>query len=184
MALLCRVAVHFDRIEINISRRRLAELLSGQSIDLTTRDQRLDRKSDDLATLTVPARLKRVGREMRMLVENADRQTAAESELAEDYRSRARYPETPQSKYQFDRARHRARGASDGRLPLYTPPATLAGTRHHHSNCQWPATASIQRHDVDAEGVAAAGRLGRAASPSRISLKIASAAATLPCRPH
>ena len=157
MALLCRVAVHFDRIEINISRRRLAELLSGQSIDLTTRDQRLDRKSDDLATLTVPARLKRVGREMRMLVENADRQTAAESELAEDYRSRARYPETPQSKYQFDRARHRARGASDGRLPLYTPPATLAGTRHHHSNCQWPATASIQRHDVDAEGIAAAG---------------------------
>ena len=81
MALLCRVAVHFDRIEINISRRRLAELLSGQSIDLTTRDQRLDRKSDDLATLTVPARLKRVGREMRMLVENADRQTAADPSL-------------------------------------------------------------------------------------------------------
>ena len=37
MALLCRVAVNPDRIEINISRRRLAELLAGQSIDLTHR---------------------------------------------------------------------------------------------------------------------------------------------------
>ena len=43
MALLCRVAINPDRIEINISRRRLAELLAGQSIDLTTQDQRLDR---------------------------------------------------------------------------------------------------------------------------------------------
>src|SRR5262249_10367571 len=30
------------------------------------------RKSDDIVTLRVPARLKRVGREMRMLVENSD----------------------------------------------------------------------------------------------------------------
>src|SRR5262249_34451580 len=81
MALLCRVAVHPDRIEINISRRRLAELLSGQLIDLTTRDQRVDRKSDDIVTLTVPARLKRVGREMRMLVENGDDQIAADPSL-------------------------------------------------------------------------------------------------------
>ena len=81
MALSCRVAIHADRVEINISRRRLAELLSGQLIDLTTRDQRLDRKSDDVVTLTVPARLKRFGREMRMLVENADDQTAADPRL-------------------------------------------------------------------------------------------------------
>jgi hypothetical protein len=81
MALLCRVAVNPDRIEINISRRRLAELLAGQSIDFTTPDQRLDCKSHDIVTLTVPARLKRVGREMRMLVENADDQTAADPSL-------------------------------------------------------------------------------------------------------
>jgi hypothetical protein len=81
MALLCRVAVNPDRIEINISRRRLAELLAGQAIDLTTPDQGLDRKSHDIVTLTVPARLKRVGREMRMLVENADGQTAADPSL-------------------------------------------------------------------------------------------------------
>src|SRR5262245_52311262 len=52
MTLLCRVEVKPDRIEINISRQRLAELLSGQPIDLRTPDQRLDRKSDDIVTLT------------------------------------------------------------------------------------------------------------------------------------
>ena len=81
MTLLCRVVVHPDRIQINISQRRLAQLLSGHLIDLTTRDQRLDRQSDDIVTLTVPARLKRVGREMRMLVENADDRKAADPSL-------------------------------------------------------------------------------------------------------
>ena len=42
MALLCRVEVNSDRIEINLSRRRLAELLAGQSIDLATQHQRSD----------------------------------------------------------------------------------------------------------------------------------------------
>ncbi len=81
MTLLCRVAVKPDRIEIDLSRRRLAELLSGQPIDLTMQDQRLDRKSDDVATLVASARLKRVGREMRMLVENSDDHTAADPSL-------------------------------------------------------------------------------------------------------
>jgi site-specific DNA recombinase len=81
MTLLCRVAVNSDRIEIKISRRRLAELLAGQSIDLTTRDQTPDRTSSDIVTLAVPARLKRAGREMRMLVENADEQTAVDPSL-------------------------------------------------------------------------------------------------------
>ena len=44
-------------------------------------DQKLDRESDDVVTLTAPARLKRVGREMRMLVENSDDQTAADPSL-------------------------------------------------------------------------------------------------------
>jgi site-specific DNA recombinase len=81
MTLVCRVAVNPDRVEINISRRRLAEVLAGQPIDLTMQDQRLDRKSDDIVTLTVPARLKRLGRQMRMLVENSEDQTAADPSL-------------------------------------------------------------------------------------------------------
>jgi site-specific DNA recombinase len=80
MTLLCRVAINPDRIEINISRRRLAEVLAGQPINLT-KDQTLDRNSDDVVTLTAPARLKRLGREMRMLVENSEDQTAADPSL-------------------------------------------------------------------------------------------------------
>jgi hypothetical protein len=81
MTLLCRVEVNPDRIEINISRHRLVGLLSGQSIDLTRQDQTLESNSDDLVTLTSAARLKRAGREMRMLVENSDDQMAADPSL-------------------------------------------------------------------------------------------------------
>ncbi len=81
MTLACRVEINPDRIEISISRHRLAALLTGQSIDLTTQDQRLDRGSDDVVTLVTPARLRRVGREMRMLVENSDDHKAADPSL-------------------------------------------------------------------------------------------------------
>jgi hypothetical protein len=81
ITLLCRVEVNTDCIEINISRRRLVGLLAGQSIDLTRQDQVLDRNSDDVVTLTSSARLSRIGREMRMLVENSDDQTAADPSL-------------------------------------------------------------------------------------------------------
>ena len=81
MTLLCRVAVKVDRIEINISQRRLAQMLAGQSSDLTTRNQRQEREPHEIVTLTVPARLKRVGREMRMLVKSADDQTTADPSL-------------------------------------------------------------------------------------------------------
>jgi site-specific DNA recombinase len=79
--LLCRVAVNVDRIEIKISQRRLAQMLAGQSSDLTTQDQSQERESHEIVTLTVPARLKRVGREMRMLVKSADDQTTADPSL-------------------------------------------------------------------------------------------------------
>jgi site-specific DNA recombinase len=81
MTMLSRVEIRSDRVEINVSRGRLAELLAGQSIDLTMQDQRLDNESDDIMTLIAPARLKRVGREMRMLVENSDDQMAADPSL-------------------------------------------------------------------------------------------------------
>jgi hypothetical protein len=81
MTLLCRVEVKSDRIEVNISRPRLAALLAGLSIDLTNEDQRLGGDADDIVTLAVPARLKRVGREMRMLLENSNDQNAADPSL-------------------------------------------------------------------------------------------------------
>jgi site-specific DNA recombinase len=81
MALLCRVTIYSDRIEIALCRGRVAELLSGQSIDLTAQHQRSDSASHDVMILRVPARLKRVGREMRMLVEGAHDRTTADPSL-------------------------------------------------------------------------------------------------------
>ncbi len=81
MALLCRVTIYSDRIEIALCQGRAAELLAGQSIDLASQPERSDPASHDVMTLRVPARLKRVGREMRMLVEGADDQTAADPSL-------------------------------------------------------------------------------------------------------
>jgi hypothetical protein len=57
------------------------ELLHAQSINSSTLVGKPDSESDDILTLTVKARLQRVGREMRMLVENADDQTSADPGL-------------------------------------------------------------------------------------------------------
>ena len=65
--------------------------------------------------LTVPARLKRVGREMRMVVEGADDQTAADPSLL---RVIARGHDI-QRRHRPDGTRHHARGAGDRRL-IYT----------------------------------------------------------------
>jgi hypothetical protein len=81
MTLLSRVDVRPDRVEINIRRSRLVGLLGAQSIDLTMPDGMPGNEPDDVLTLTVMARLKRVGREMRMLVENTDGQTTADPGL-------------------------------------------------------------------------------------------------------
>jgi hypothetical protein len=71
-ALLCRVTIHPDRVEIALSRARTAELLTGASIDLTAQQQNAAPAPRDLLTLRVPATLKRAGREMRMLVKGTD----------------------------------------------------------------------------------------------------------------
>src|SRR6202011_6426272 len=80
MALLCRVEIRSDRVDITLSRGRLTQLLAG-SLDLKMQHQAPTSAPDDLLGLTVPVGLKRVGREMRMLVENADDQTAADPSL-------------------------------------------------------------------------------------------------------
>ena len=80
MTLLCRVEIRPDRVAITVCRSRLTELLAG-SIDLTMQYQRPTNAPGDVLTLTVPVRLKRVGREMRMLVENSDDQTPADPSL-------------------------------------------------------------------------------------------------------
>jgi len=138
--------------------------------DPATQDRVPDRNSDDALTLTTPARLKRVGREMRMLVETSDDQTAADRSLLRIIARAHDIPGTPQPKHPIDRPRHCGRGGSDGGLHLYPLTPSLAGAGHHQGHCQRSPTATAQRHDLDAARIAAAGRLGRAAQTARIVL--------------
>ena len=72
MTLLSRVDIRADRLEISLRRLRLVELLGSGSIDLMTQRGTPDNEGMPVLTLTVKARLQRVGREMKMLVENTD----------------------------------------------------------------------------------------------------------------
>ncbi len=80
MALLCRVEIRSDRVDVTFPRGRLTQLLAG-SLDLKMQHQAPTSAPDDLLGLTLPVGLKRAGREMRMLVENADDQTPADPSL-------------------------------------------------------------------------------------------------------
>ena len=81
MMLLTRVEVGSSRIDIRVSRAGLADLLAGKTPDLKKPRGGEAKSAADVLTLKVPARLKRVGREMRMLVENADDRTPADRGL-------------------------------------------------------------------------------------------------------
>jgi site-specific DNA recombinase len=81
MTLATRVDIKPDRVEIRISRGRLVELLAAQVTNLRLERGKLGNEPDDVLTLTMMARLQRVGREMRLLVENTEDQTAADPGL-------------------------------------------------------------------------------------------------------
>jgi len=74
-ALVHRVEIAPDSIKIEVSRRRLAEFLAAPLVDLTVRRQKPAESSDQVMTLTAPAQLKRVGREMKMLVDDSSART-------------------------------------------------------------------------------------------------------------
>ena len=81
MTLLSRVDIRPDCVEISIRRDRLVELLAAQPFEAATKGGKSDKESEEVLTLTVRARLQRVGRELRMLVENTDDQTMADPGL-------------------------------------------------------------------------------------------------------
>ena len=80
MTLLSRVDIRSDYVEISVRRSRLVELLGSGSTDLGQQGTP-DNEAKAVLTLTVRARLQRVGREMKMLVENTDDQTGADPAL-------------------------------------------------------------------------------------------------------
>ena len=69
--LIFRIDVHLDRVDIRISPNRLAETLMGGDKVFTKEDA----GGDAHLTLTVPARLKRTGMEMKMLVQGDTKST-------------------------------------------------------------------------------------------------------------
>jgi DNA invertase Pin-like site-specific DNA recombinase len=81
MTLLSRVDIRPDCVEISVRQSRLVELLGSGSIELVTQRGTPDDGTKAVLTLTVRARLQRVGREMKMLVENTDDQTEADPAL-------------------------------------------------------------------------------------------------------
>src|SRR5262245_27706698 len=81
MALLSRIDIRPDCVEINIRRSSLIDLLSKDSIDSVIQGDRPQQDANDILTLKVPARLQRVGREMKMLVKSSDNETKADPAL-------------------------------------------------------------------------------------------------------
>jgi site-specific DNA recombinase len=81
MTLISRVDIRPDYVEISVRRSHLVELLVSGSIGLVTQRGTPDNEDMAVLTLTVRARLQRVGREMKMLVENTDDQTKADPAL-------------------------------------------------------------------------------------------------------
>jgi hypothetical protein len=81
MALISRIDIRPDRVEIHVRRSCLIELLGTGSIELTLQGDRSEHEPKDVLTLKVLARLQRVGREMKMLVENSNDQTKGDPGL-------------------------------------------------------------------------------------------------------
>jgi DNA invertase Pin-like site-specific DNA recombinase len=80
MALFSRVDIRPDCVEINVRRARVIDLLSKDAIDSVIQEDRPEQDASDILTLKIPARLQRVGREMKMLVAN-DNETKADPGL-------------------------------------------------------------------------------------------------------
>jgi site-specific DNA recombinase len=80
-ALVRRVEVAPDCVKIDICRRDLVGLLASPSIDLTTLDRRPTQPSAEVITLTTPVKLKRVGRQMKMLVDDPGDRTSLDMSL-------------------------------------------------------------------------------------------------------
>ena len=81
MGLLRRVEIGADRVEITVSRAALIALLSQATTDPAITNPKPADADDDPLTLTAPARLKQIGREMKLVVANGDDQSAPDPGL-------------------------------------------------------------------------------------------------------
>ena len=80
-ALVRRVEIRTDCVQIDVSRSRLSALLAAQSIDLSMRDDKKSDTREDIHSLTAHAQLIRVGREMKMVVDGRNDDAATDPSL-------------------------------------------------------------------------------------------------------
>ena len=81
MTLVRRIEISPDCVKIDVSRSCLAALLAASSIDLPVNGRKQTDSPDQVMTLMAPVQLKRVGREMKMLIENSNDDVVADPSL-------------------------------------------------------------------------------------------------------
>jgi len=81
MALVQRIDITADHVEIRVYRQALHELLAAPSLEATLATATPRNHDADVVKLKVKARLQRVGREMRLVVNNAENQAEADPGL-------------------------------------------------------------------------------------------------------
>jgi hypothetical protein len=81
MTLIRRVEIRVDCVRIEIRRGRLAALLAAQANDPPVGHDKAKDSADDTLAITATARLARVGREMKMLVNGQDDVATADPSL-------------------------------------------------------------------------------------------------------
>ena len=81
LAFVNRVDIKAEHIEIRMYRQRLHDLLQAQSIDASLAAAAPASHAGSILKLKVKARLQRVGREMKLIVHNADDRAAADPGL-------------------------------------------------------------------------------------------------------
>jgi hypothetical protein len=76
-ALACRVEIRSDQVKIELSRQCVVALLAGKPRDMTRPDPDLSANS----MMSSSYQLKRVGREMKMVLDNADERATPDPSL-------------------------------------------------------------------------------------------------------
>jgi hypothetical protein len=81
LALVSRVDIRTEHVEIRVYRRRIHDLLGSQPMELSLAVPSPASHPGDMLKLKVKARLQRVGREMKMVVQNAEARAEADPGL-------------------------------------------------------------------------------------------------------
>ena len=81
MTLVNRIDIRAEHVEVRVYRQRLHDLLQARSIEPSLAAPAAGNHAGDILKLKVKARLQRVGREMKLVVHNADDRAAADPGL-------------------------------------------------------------------------------------------------------